>query len=63
MGVLVELGRAWASRFIEVQGIDRAMALAAQAFSALIPLLIVITAIVPRPSAHDITLSSRRPRG
>src|SRR3712207_162561 len=53
MRVIVEVGRAWASRFIEVQGIDRAMALAAQAFSALIPLLIVVTALVPRDDELD----------
>ena len=38
--------RAWIERFIDVQGIDRGMALAAQAFSALIPLLIVSSALV-----------------
>jgi membrane protein len=53
MHLLAGLGRAWASRFIEVQGIDRAMALAAQAFSALIPLLIVVTALVPRDDELD----------
>jgi len=38
----------WAARFLAVQGVDRAMALAAQAFSALIPLLIVYSAVVSR---------------
>jgi membrane protein len=38
----------WAARFLAVQGVDRAMALAAQAFSALIPLLIVYSALVSR---------------
>jgi membrane protein len=44
----VELARSWATRFFDVQGVDRAMALAAQAFSALIPLLIVSSAVMSR---------------
>jgi membrane protein len=53
MPALADLARNWAARFIEVQGVDRAMALAAQAFSALIPLLIVVTALVPRDDERD----------
>jgi membrane protein len=45
---VVDFGRAWLDRFIDVAGVDRSMALAAQAFSALIPLIIVGSAIVPR---------------
>jgi membrane protein len=45
---VVELARAWLARWAQVQGVDRAMALAAQAFSALIPLLIVYSAVVSR---------------
>jgi membrane protein len=45
---VIELGRSWATRFVEVQGVDRAMALAAQAFSALIPLLLVYTSVLSR---------------
>jgi membrane protein len=41
------------ARFFAVQGVDRAMALAAQAFTALVPLLIVYTAVVPRPQGRD----------
>jgi membrane protein len=32
---------------LALQGIDRAMALAAQAFTALIPLLLVVSAVAP----------------
>jgi membrane protein len=39
--------RDWIGRFIAVQGIDRGMALGAYAFSALIPLLIVYSSILP----------------
>ena len=49
----VEFFRAWLERFIDVQGIDRAMALAAQAFSALIPLLIVNSALISRGSGNE----------
>jgi membrane protein len=44
----VELARSWATRFFDIQGVDRAMALAAQAFSALIPLLIVSSSVISR---------------
>ena len=44
----IQFARSWTARFVEVQGVDRAMALAAQAFSALIPLLIVYSAVVSR---------------
>ena len=42
-----EVARDAAARFVELQGIDRAMALAGQAFAALLPLLIVIGAAAP----------------
>jgi membrane protein len=45
--------RAWIERFVEIQGVDRAMSLAALSFSAVIPLLIVYTAVVPRPDEED----------
>ena len=50
---MIDFARAWATRFLDVQGIDRAMAIAAQAFSALIPLLIVYNAIAPARSSKD----------
>ena len=49
----IEFVRSWLDRFIDVQGLDRAMALAAQAFGALIPLLIVYNAFVPRGSGKS----------
>lgn len=45
---ILSFGRSWTARFVQVQGVDRAVALAAQAFSALIPLLIVYSAVVSR---------------
>jgi membrane protein len=48
VGVVVELARDWIARFIAVQGIDRAMAIGAQAYSALLPLLIVYGSVLPR---------------
>src|SRR4051794_22608786 len=44
----IDFARSWASRFLDVQGFDRAMALAASAFSAIVPLVIVSSALVPR---------------
>jgi len=49
----VDLARSWATRFLDVQGVDRAMALAAQAFSALIPLLIVSSAVISREDGQS----------
>ena len=49
----IELSRAWVARFLGVQGVDRAMALAAQAFSALVPLLIVYSAVVSHGQGSD----------
>ena len=40
--------RDWLERFVAVQGIDRAMAIAAQAYSAFLPLLIVYASLLPR---------------
>ena len=55
IGALVGFTRAWGSRFIEVQGVDRAVAIAAQAFSALIPLLIVYSAVVSRDDGEGFS--------
>jgi membrane protein len=44
----IDFAFSWLARFFEVQGVDRAMAIAAQAFSALIPLLIAYSAVVPK---------------
>jgi membrane protein len=45
--------RSWVEHFVGVQGVDRAMAVAALAFSALIPMLIVYTTVVPQPDGED----------
>jgi membrane protein len=42
------LARDWIGRFLAVQGIDRAMAISAYAYTALIPLLIVYSSLLPR---------------
>jgi membrane protein len=49
----LQLGRDWAVRFVQLQGFDRAVALAGQAFTALIPLLIVYTALVSKATGRD----------
>jgi membrane protein len=43
----LELGRRSLDRFVELQGFDRAMALAGQTFAALLPLLIVVGSVTP----------------
>jgi membrane protein len=45
--------RDWITRFVAVQGVDRAMALGAQAYTALIPLLIVYASVLPRADSQD----------
>ena len=51
---VVDLGRRCVERFIELEGFDRGMALAGQAFAALLPLLIVISALSPS-DGRDVT--------
>lgn len=45
---MVQFFRDWFERFVAVQGIDRAMAIAAQGYSAFLPLLIVYASLLPR---------------
>jgi membrane protein len=45
--------RDWLAGFIDLQGFDRAVALAGQAFTALIPLLIVYSAVTSKASGSD----------
>ena len=45
---MVQFFREWFERFVGVQGIDRAMAIAAQGYSAFLPLLIVYASLLPR---------------
>ena len=47
------LGRCVAS-FVDLQGIDRAMSIASQAFTALIPLLIVVSAALPTGGGNTV---------
>lgn len=49
----LKLGRDWVVRFVELQGFDRAVALGGQAFTALVPLLIVYTALVSEATGRD----------
>jgi membrane protein len=49
----LEVGRDWTRRFVEIQGVDRAVALGAQAYTALIPLLIVYASVLPRADNED----------
>ncbi|HWK30250.1 MAG TPA: hypothetical protein VNS09_27020 [Solirubrobacter sp.] len=49
----VEFALEWTRRFVAVQGVDRAMALGAQAYTALIPLLIVYASLLPRADSED----------
>ena len=53
VGAVIELGRDWLTRFVAVQGIDRAMAIGAQAYTALIPLLIVYASLLPRKGSKN----------
>lgn len=45
IGFTARLAGSWVSRFLAVQGFDRAVAIGAQAFTAIFPLLVVVTAI------------------
>jgi membrane protein len=51
--LLIDIARDWLRRFVAVQGIDRAMAIGAQAYTALIPLLIVYSSLLPRSDNED----------
>ena len=51
--IVIGIARDWLRRFVEVQGVDRAMALGAQAYTALIPLLIVYASVLPRADNED----------
>jgi membrane protein len=53
IGAPLRFIRDWLAGFIELQGFDRAVALAGQAFTALIPLLIVYGAVMSNASGRD----------
>ncbi len=50
---IVELAREWLTRFVAVQGVDRAIAIGAQAYTALFPLLIVYVSVSPLQSGRS----------
>ena len=50
---VVQFFRDWFERFVAVQGIDRAMAIAAQSYSAFLPLVIVYSSTLPRGENED----------
>jgi membrane protein len=50
---LIDIATDWLTRFVAVQGVDRAMAIGAQAYTALIPLLIVYASLLPRADNED----------
>jgi membrane protein len=49
----LQFGRDWLVRFLELQGFDRGVALAGQAFTALVPLLIVYSSVVSKATGRD----------
>ncbi|HET6546889.1 MAG TPA: hypothetical protein VFG79_00440 [Solirubrobacter sp.] len=51
--IVVAFFRDWIARFLSVQGIDRAMAIAAQAYSAFLPAVIVYASVLPRADGED----------
>jgi len=53
---LVDFFREWIRRFFEVQGFDRAMAIGAYGYSALIPAVIVYSALVTNEASFADTL-------
>ena len=53
LAAIVRFGRDWLLGFVNLQGFDRAVALGGQAFTALIPLLIVYAAATSKASGRD----------
>jgi membrane protein len=56
---VMSFARDWTTRFVGVQGVDRSMAIGAQAYTALFPLLIVYGALLPRDRNFADTLIKR----
>lgn len=52
---VIDFGRDWLRRFVQVQGFDRAMAISAYAYTALFPLLIVYASLLPRADSEDFS--------
>jgi membrane protein len=55
ISALIDLAEDWIRRFVAVQGVDRAMAIGAQAYTALFPLLIVYGSVSPLESGRGIS--------
>lgn len=53
IAVPLQFGRDWLVRFVALQGFDRGVALGGQAFTALIPMLIVYAAFVSPTTGRD----------
>src|SRR6478609_9612607 len=53
ISAVLQFFRDWFERFVAVQGIDRAMAIAAQSYSAFLPLVIVYSSTLPRGENED----------
>lgn len=53
LAAIIRFGRDWLLGFVNLQGFDRAVALGGQAFTALIPLLIVYAAATSKASGRD----------
>jgi membrane protein len=60
---VVDIGQRSLARFLELDGFDRAMALAGQAFAALLPLLIVVGSITPAEDLADTLIDRFRLTG
>jgi membrane protein len=58
--IVTDTGRRALARFVELEGFDRAMALAGQAFAALLPLLLVVSAVSPTDGRDAASSLSRR---
>ncbi|MEA2177991.1 MAG: hypothetical protein QOG77_1288, partial [Solirubrobacteraceae bacterium] len=59
VAAVMSFAREWIARFIAVQGIDRAMAIGAQAYTALFPLVIVYASLLPNDRNFADTLVAR----
>lgn len=53
------LGRVW-SRLLEVEFVDRSVALAAKAFVSFFPLLVVFSALLPDTGRNEVTQALAR---
>ena len=56
---VIGFAREWLRRFVDMQGVDRGMGLGATAFTALLPLMIVYTALAPSDESFSDKLIDR----